>query len=428
MSAGAPDRDDLVVTGTGVLCAIGSDVGTFTAALRAGRSGIRPVPDPDGRGRPAAALLPDFTLAASLDQLAASVPGRTGPVGRARSVARRSPRPVQAAVVTALQAWAQAGLDEAPVPGDRIGIVVGGSNLNGAGDDRLRPTFDRDPGHLPPRYALQYLDTDHVGVLSQVFGVTGEGSTVGAASASGNAALIAAARLLETGAVDACVVVGALAELSAMQARALRNVGAMAEAGAGELPPAPFDARHRGFVYGQGSACVVLEPARAAGRRGAAALARLSGYALTLDGNSLADPSEDGETRVMAAALRRAGLEPAQIGYVSAHGSGSPLGDTTESAALRRLFGGAGPGPWLNATKALTGHCLSAAGLVEAVATIAQLRAGFVHPTGKLQDPADTGCRLVGPVCQQAGIDHALSNSFGFGGFNTAVVLSRVDG
>jgi malonyl-ACP decarboxylase len=264
------------------------------------------------------------------------------------------------------------------------------------------------------------LDTDHVGVLSHILGVMGEGFTVGGASASGNVGIIAGGRLVSCGAADVCVVVGALQRPSAMERQALVNVGALNSGGAG----APFDRSAAGFVPGEGTACVVLESAPSARARGARPRAELRGYAQRLDGNSLADPAEEGELATMRAAIDSARLAAADIDYVNAHGTGSPLGDATEASALRELFGTGAGTPWINATKGLTGHCLSAAGVLEAVATIVQLERGFVHPNFALRDRVDRGLRFVGERAQPARIRHALSNGFGFGGFNSAIVLA----
>jgi malonyl-ACP decarboxylase len=251
---------------------------------------------------------------------------------------------------------------------------------------------------------------------------------VGGASASGNLGLIQASRLIETGAADACVVVGALSDLAPLERQAFFNLGAMAGRAFADAPAAacrPFDHAHEGFVPGQAAACVILEAAHSAVARGVRALAHLVGYACKLDGNSHADPSEDGEVRVMTEAIARAGLAPTDIGYVNAHGTSSPLGDHTEVRALRRVFEAARVRPVINSTKGWVGHCLSAAGVVEAIAVIAQLAGDFVHPSANLERPIDAACRFAGAAAEPARLAFALSNAFGFGGINTSVVIAR---
>lgn len=243
---------------------------------------------------------------------------------------------------------------------------------------------------------------------------------MGAASASGNAGLVHGARLVATGEADVCLVVGALADLSAIEERALLNVGAMAP---GPVGP-PFDETHGGFAYGQGAACVVLESRRSARARGAEVLAELAGWDLRLAANSLTEPDGEAEAATMTRAMSRAGVSPGDVSYVNAHGTGAPLGDAAEAEALRWVLGEAVGGAWVNSTKALTGHCLAAAGVVEAVATVVQMRGGFVHPNPGLAHPADPGLRFApatGGVRADIGV--ALSNGFGFGGFNGSVVF-----
>jgi len=414
----------VVVTGAGVLSAIAAGVEEFAAALRAGRSGIAA----RGTGELSADLAGfDFGAAVAARYRLAE------PIRRAAlRAAARAPLPVQAAVTVALQAWEAAGLHAEPVPADRTGVVVGGHNLGGAYADAVRPRYRASPAYLPGRYALRYLDTDHVGTVSQVLGITGEGCTVGGASASGNAAIVHGCRLVACGEVDACLVIGALTELSAMERQAFVNLGALAGAGANggrhsDAEPAtlcrPFDEDRAGFVPGQAAACLVLESAESARRRGARALATVAGYALRLDGNSLADPDPAGEARVMAEALRRAGLGPGEVDYVNTHGTGSRLGDEAEVAALRKVFGSDLGRPWLNSTKGLVGHGLCAAGVVEAVAALVQLRDGFVHPNANLARPIDGECRFAGGRAEPAELTVAMSNGFGFGGFNSSVVF-----
>jgi malonyl-ACP decarboxylase len=414
----------VVVTGMGVVCSIARDAPAFAAALRQGCSGI--TADPWGEpGPPFGAPVRGFHLA---DALAARRALPEPLLATAERAVRRAPFALQVAAAAALEAWERAGLHEAALPGERLAVVVAGNNLTGGYAESQRAAFARSPAYLTGRFALHVQDSDHVGTLSEILGIRGEGFTIGGASASGNLALIQASRLIELDAVDACLVEGALAELSPMEVQAFLNLGAMACRLPDDAPrPAgpPFDRSRRGFVLGQACACLVLESAASAARRGARSLAELAGYAVQLDANRLADPSEPGEAAVMARAIARAGLAPHRIAYVNAHGSGSILGDATELAALRLVLGGGFAAPWVNATKALTGHCLGAAGVLEAAATVLQIQGEFVHGNPGLAAPIDPAYRFVGPRAASATIPFALSNSFGFGGINTSIVLSH---
>lgn len=416
-------RDSVVVTGAGVVCAIGADVASFAGALRQGRVGIAAREARHGSGPRIGAELGDFDFAGVL-----AARGALPDEWRARAIrlAGRSPLPVQAAVVAALEAADSGRLHEAPVAPERLGLIVAGSNLTARYGESLQAGFARNPAALRASYALHGQDTDHVGTLSEILSIAGEGYTVGGASASGNVGIVNATRLIAMGAVDACFVVGALTDLSAMAWQGFVNVGAMlGDHPADQAATAcrPFDRARKGFVYGQGSACLLLEPDALARRRGARALVEIGGYALKLDGNSGANPSVEGEAHVMTAALRMAGLEAKHVAYVNAHGTASPLGDEVEIRAMRAAFDDGFGRPRINATKALTGHCLHAAGVVEAVATICQMHGGFVHPNVNLRDPIDLEADFVGATAVPAEIEFALSNSFGFAGINSSVLF-----
>jgi malonyl-ACP decarboxylase len=421
------ERVGVAITGMGVVCAIGDDVASFTAALRAGRSAVRPV-----RGGPGGdwlgAVLPDFSFPGAV----AARRALPEPLRRvALCAGRRGDRPVKAALAAALQAWEDARLHDTAPPAERIALVVAGSNLTAAYAYAQYARHAANPAHVPASYALHALDTDHVGTISEALGVRGEGYTVGGASASGNVGIVNGARLVACGAADACLVVGAMTELSPLERRSLAALGALAGSAARDPAAArcrPFDAGHEGFAPGEGAACLVLESAGSARRRAAPALAWLAGHHLALDANRLPDAREDGEAGAMVAAMASAGVGPADIGYVNAHATGTPGGDRAELRALRRALGGSVDRPWVNATKALTGHCLSAAGVVEAVATVAQLRHRFIHPNPALRRPVEAGFRFAGAAAEPADVEHALSNSFGFGGFTTSIVLRRGDG
>lgn len=409
----------VAVTGMGVMCSIAADPDEFATALRVGHSGIGDRAGYHGQTSRAAADLTDFDFGTALADL-------SPPPDLHRAAVRlvgRAPLSLRASTVVALQAWRSAGLWEEPVVGERVGVIVAGHNLTAAHTDAVRPRYLDNPRYLPATYARHGLDTDHIGTISQLLGIHGEGFTVGAASASGNLALINGIRLIGLGVVDVCLVIGALTDLSDLERQGYYNLGAMAEqSGIG-----PFDTARAGFVPGQGAACLVLESTASAKRRGRAASARLIGYGTRLDGNAATDPDVTGEAAVMASALLDAGITADRIGYVNAHGTGSDLGDRTELAALERVWTGHSGRPLLNSTKGLTGHCLCAAGVVEAVAVIVQLRDGFAHGNAGLRTPMATGFRLP-TTATMMDVEYALSNGFGFGGFNTSLVFHRTNG
>ncbi|MEW6735274.1 MAG: beta-ketoacyl synthase N-terminal-like domain-containing protein [Acidobacteriota bacterium] len=410
----------IVVTGMGILCSIASSIKEFTIALRTGKNGIRFCQE---AYRNIGAELVDFQFIQALEKMSLDANLRK----RAQICARRSPPSVQAAAICALEAWQQAQLSQ-QIEASRIGLVVAGQNINQNYQYQMQEKFQQHSDYLPPSYALHFMDTDHVGTLSEIFSIQGEGFTVGGASASGNVAIIQGYRLLQCGVVDVCLVVGAMADLSPVEFQAFTALGAMGGKRFGKIPEQacrPFDRNCEGFIYGQGSGCLILETQESANARNAEIVAQIAGGALVLDGNRLADPSQEGEAKAMSAAMQQSGIKPTEVNYINAHGTASPLGDRTEIAAIKNLFGNGVKKIWINSSKSLIGHCLYASGVVEAIATIVQMCNGFVHPNLNLDQPIDTDCRFVSRSSETAEIIVALSNSFGFGGINSSLVLRR---
>lgn len=416
----------VAITGMGVVTAAGQGLDAFTLALQTGLSGIKPRPATVDLPLPFGGFLADFALAAALQKFSDQADGLWQ---KAQTVARRAPLSVQASVVSALEAWQGAKLMTHTLDATRVSLVVAGQNLNQGYSYTMQQKHQATPDYLPPRYGIHFLDTDQVGILSELFAIHGEGQTVGGASASGNVGLIQGYRLVQWGLADVCMVVGALQELSPLEIHAFAALGALGGKTIQEAAQAcrPFDQQREGFIYGQGSGCLIVESEASAQRRGVEPLAELAGYGFVLDGNRLIDPSPVGEAQAMRQALQRANLAPVDVDYVNAHGTASVLGDVTEIAALKDVLGEAVAQFWLNSTKSLTGHCLTAAGVIEAIATILQMKGGFVHPNLNLAQPMDDTCRFVGQLSQHATINVALSNSFGFGGINSSIVLKQWD-
>lgn len=410
---------DAMLSGLGVVCSTGGNVASFTESLRAGACGFVPVPDEFAEsGMRLLAPVNGFDFGAALDEIAL-------PSARAaavRRVGRREPSGVQATMVACAQAWAHAYLDAVAVPAERVGVVVGGHNLTREYVLEQHGRDMRGGTWILPRYALQSQDSHLVAAISEAFGIYGEGYTVGASSASGNAAVAAAARMVGCGAADACLAVGPMIRLEPAMYAALDKLGVLARASAA-CYPRPFDKDRAGFVPGEGAACVILESRLSVRQRGVPPIAELAGFAQVLAGTTLPSPDIGGESRAMTRALATAGVPAAQVGYVNAHATATPAGDDAEAAAITAVLGSSRP--WVNATKGLIGHCLSAAGVIETVAVAIQMAEGFVHPNPGLVTPIGHGLRYAGPVAIKTEIACALSNSFGFGGFNSSLVLVK---
>jgi malonyl-ACP decarboxylase len=326
------------------------------------------------------------------------------------------------------------------VGSDRIGLVIGGSNL---GQRELIQTYEAYAEHmsyLRPTYGLSFMDSDLCGLCTEQFGIRGLAYTVGGASASGHVAIIQAAQAVLTGTVDICIAMGALMDLSYLEFQALRTLGAMGTDRYANQPARacrPFDTDRDGFIYGEACGAVVIE--RASGpsavgetshtataiERGVNPYAVLAGWAVGMDGNRNPNPSYDGEVQVIQRALDAARLKAFEVDYINPHGTGSIIGDEIELKALRDCQLSHA---YINTTKSITGHGLSAAGTVEVIATLLQMQASQLHPSLNLEDPLDPSFNWVLSQSIPHVISHALNLSLGFGGMNTALCLKRAMG
>ena len=416
------------ITGQGVVSGAGFGVAALANALRTGQSVVQSTSRFASVGLrvSVAGVVPGFELEPAATKIAPTASEVLA--SRVLKCARRSPRSVQLAVLAALEAWVTAGLDRNHPDPTRVGVVVAGHNINQAYQYATVESTRGTPEYILPTYALHFMDFDLVGTLSEVFGIRGEGFTTGGACASGNVGICQAARLLRCAELDVCLVVGALADLSPVELQAFRQLGALGGERFRDTPARacrPFDREHDGFVFGEASAAVVLESSTSARSRGVPVIADLAGCASVLDGNRLSNPNPGGQARAMCLAMREANVGPSEVDYVSTHGTASPAGDASELAAIREAFGAEVSRVRLNATKAITGHCLWSAGVVEAIATSIQMEGGFLHPSVNLDSPIEDGFAFAGPVCEPMQIEVALSNSFGFGGISTAIVLKK---
>ena len=415
---GIPQRD-VVIIGMGVHTAPGVGVSAFTDALLSGMSGIS-YETPDGLG--VAARVGEIDFARSLVAMGLEI----DLAARARRTASRASRVVQVSLLTALEAWIAAGSVTREVDPSRVHLLVAGTNPDLLQTYQMHEKFRAASAYVPARYALAFMDTYLVGIVSEVLQLHGEGLTVGGASASGNVALIEGQRRIASGRCDLCVVLGAMTDLSPVELSALQHTGALGGLRDGINAAEacrPFDQGRSGFIYGQGAACVILASRELAEAQGVPVEGRILGGAMCLDGNHLSNPSADGEIRAMRLALNDAGVRADDVDYVNAHATSSIVGDATELQALDEVFGESARPVWVNGTKSFTGHCLSASAVVEAVGVLVQLKYGFLHRNLNLTFPVETRCRLVGAETVKVPCRLALSNAFGFGGINTALVL-----
>jgi 3-oxoacyl-[acyl-carrier-protein] synthase II len=406
----------------GMLTALGNDVASTWDGLVAGRSGIGTIEafDPSRVDSKIAGEVHDFDPSGVVD----------------RKDQRRFDRYIQLGLVAARQAMDQAGLP-ARLDGElaeRTGVILG-TGLGGVEmlETNIAINATRGPDRISPFFIAYGIPNVGAGQVAISFGMLGPNFTTASACATGGHAIGEAwetirrgdAELMVAGGTEAGVRESMVGGFAAMRALSTRNDEP-------ERASRPFDEGRDGFVIGEGAAVVVLETLDSARSRGARPLAELVGYGATADASHITLPAPGGMGAVRAArrAMEKAGVEPKAVDHVNAHATSTPEGDKAELAAIRTLFGAHAPKVAVTANKSMLGHTLGAAGAIEAIATIMAIRTGCVPPTINLErpDPAAEGLDLTPHVARQREVRVALSNSFGFGGQNSALVFRRFDG
>jgi 3-oxoacyl-[acyl-carrier-protein] synthase II len=410
-------RRRVVVTGLGVVTAVGSDVGTFWDALVAGRSGVGPITAYDASEQPV--------------RIAAEVKGFDAALLLGRKEARRTDRFAQFALVAAGQAIGDAGLVFQGNGDNRRASVLLGTGIGGLCTllESMDTFRQRGPRRVSALMVPMMMPNAAAGEIAIRYGLHGLSMALASACASGTNAIGEAAERIRRGADDVVICGGSEAVLHPLALAAFANMGAVSRRNdAPERACRPFDAQRDGFVAGEGAAVLIAEELEHARERGAHIYAEVAGYGASCDAFHITAPDENGRGAILAMseALTDAGVSPSEVDYINAHGTSTELNDRTETLAIHQVFGEhAGRIP-VSSTKSMIGHLLGAAGAVEAVACIKSLETGIVHPTINYETP-DPECDLD-YVPNQAREIHPrtiLSNSFGFGGHNAALVLRK---
>jgi 3-oxoacyl-[acyl-carrier-protein] synthase II len=410
----------VVITGLGAVTPIGSDVATTWESACAGICGVGPITlfDASTMKTRIAGELKDFDPTRRMD----------------RKDARRMGRVIQVAVNAAGEAIEDAGIITDHVDPDQIGVVFGTGIGGIASLLEYQHTLEtKGPARIGPFFVPSVLPDMCAGVIAIQWGFRGPSMAVITACATGNNTLGEAAELIKRGDVDVVVAGGAEAAILPLTIAGFDQMGAIA-CDFNDRPTAasrPFDAGRCGFVMAEGAAALVLEELDHATARGARIYAEIVGYGATTDAYHVAapDPSGAGAVRAMKLAIERAGLQPADVQYINAHGTSTPLNDPIESAAIRTVFGPAADSVMVSSTKSVTGHMLGAAGAMEAIFTTLAIYHGVVPPTINYETP-DPTCDLdyVPNKARHVQITTGMSNSFGFGGHNASIVLTRHNG
>jgi 3-oxoacyl-[acyl-carrier-protein] synthase II len=348
-----------------------------------------------------------------------------------RKEARRMDRFLQLGLVAAQEAMRDADLRIRPDEAERVGVLVG-SGIGGISTivDAAITLHTRGPDRVGPFVVPMMLPDMLAGMVAIQTGAKGPNFAVGSACATAGHALGEAAEMIRRGDAEVIIAGGAEAPVTRIGLAAFDSMRALSRRNdEPERASRPFDAERDGFVLAEAAGILVLESLDHATRRDARIHAEITGYGATADAYHITAPSEGGEgaARAMRAALRQAKLQPADIGYINAHGTSTPHNDRTESQAIKTVFGDQAPP--VSSTKSMTGHLIGASGAVEAIICIQTILGGCLPPTINYEHP-DPDCDLdyVPNVARPQRVDAALSNSLGFGGHNTALIISRFEG
>ena len=410
-------RRRVVVTGIGMISPLGVGNQPTWQGLLEGRSGIGRITKFDASAYPA--------------QIAGEVPGFNAEEFIEKKEVKKSDTFIHYAIAAAQMAYDDSGLDKSKEDPDRVGVIIG-SGIGGLPliEEMHKKLLERGPTRISPFFIPGLIVNLASGHISIRFNAQGPSSAPATACATGAHAIGDAMKIIRhdeadimfAGGSEAVISSLAVGGFSAMRALSTRNDEP-------ERASRPWDANRDGFVMGEGAGVLILEEREHALARGATIYCELTGYGMTSDAFHITSPAEDGGgmARVMARALKDAGLQPADIDYIYAHGTSTPIGDKTETTAIKTVFGESAYKVAISSTKSMTGHLLGAAGGLESAIAAMAVKTGMVPPTINYENP-DPECDLdyvPNKAREIPGLRHVLSNSFGFGGTNATLIFSK---
>lgn len=407
----------VVITGMSAITSLGKDLDTFWNHLMEGKSGV--------------SLIEAFDVSEYPTRIAAEVKDWNPEEFMDRKEARRMDRYVQFAVAAADLALKDANLSiREDTDPERVGVYIG-SGIGGLGtfEDQYRTLLEKGPKRVSPFFIPMMIANMASGQVSILTGAKGPNSTTVTACATGTHTIGDSYRLLQSGEADVMLCGGAeatirptgLAGFCSMRAMSTRNDDP-------EHASRPYDIDRDGFVMGEGAGVLVLETLEHAQKRGARIYGEVIGYGMSGDAHHMTDPDPNGAARCMRKAMADAGISPADVDYINAHGTSTPVGDISETKAIKEAFGAEAYRLAVSSTKSMTGHLLGAAGGVEAVICALALTRGKLPPTINIfnQDP-ECDLDYVPNAPREADVRVALSNSFGFGGHNATIILRKYE-
>ncbi|GHD70072.1 3-oxoacyl-[acyl-carrier-protein] synthase 2 [Luteimonas padinae] len=406
----------VVITGLGILSPLGNDLASSWQGIVDGRSGIGPITN--------------FDASAFATRIAGEVKGFDPTQWIAAKDVKKMDPFVHYGVAASMMALQDAGLDVAADP-ERIGVAIGAGigGLKGIEETAIK-WHEAGPRKISPFYVPSTIINMIAGQVSMMTGAKGPNIAAVTACTTATHNIGLAMRMIQYGDADAMIAGGAefattptsLGGFCAMKALSTRNDDPTKAS-------RPWDEGRDGFVMGDGAGILVIEEYERAKARGARIYAELAGFGMSGDAYHMTAPSENGEggARCMVAAIRDAGIDPSEVGYINAHGTSTPAGDLAETMGIKSVLGEHARKVMVSSTKSMTGHLLGAAGGVEAVFSAMALHTGVIPPTINLDNPSE-GCDLdyVPRTAREAQVDVAMSNSFGFGGTNGSLVFRRI--
>ena len=406
----------VVITGMGAITPVGNDVQTFWESLKAGKCGIGPITkfDVSDYKVKLAAEVKDFDVTQYVD----------------KREARRMDLNCHFALAAAQQAVDQAGLKEGNFDPYRTGVIYG-SGVGGlaVAEEEIPKLNEKGPGRVSPLCIPEMIANMAAAYISMRFGFKGENFCPISACATANHSIGEAMRAIRHGYQDIVLCGGTENGIIPIALAGFSNMKALHTGDDPSCASIPFDARRSGFVMGEGAGCLVLESLSHAEARGATILAEVAGYGASGDAYHITSPAPDVEAAAHAirGAIEDAGLTPADVDYINAHGTSTPLNEKYETIAIKKAFGDAAYKVKISSTKSMTGHLLGGAAAFEAIACVMAIREGIIPPTIGYQEP-DPECDLdITPnEAVRMPVNVAISNSLGFGGHNACILFKKV--
>lgn len=405
----------VVITGMGAVTPIGNDVETFWEAVKKGVTGIGPITKFDNT---------EYKV-----KLAAEVKGFVAKERMDFKTAKRMELFSQYAVVAAMEAFAQAGIDMTKENPYRAGVSIG-SGIGGLSimESEHEKILTKGPTRVNPFLIPMMISNMAAGNVAIALGLKGKCVNVVTACATGSHSIGDALRAIQYGDADIMVAGGTESAITPIGVAGFSALTALTTSTDPNRASIPFDKERSGFVIGEGAGVVVLEELEHAKQRGAQILAEVSGYGATCDAFHITSPSEDGEGAAMAMhlAMEEAGVRPEEVTYINAHGTSTHHNDLFETRAIKKAFGDVAKQLYVNSTKSMTGHLLGAAGAVECIVCVKSILDGYIHATVNSRE-SEEECDLnyvFGEGIRQE-VNYAISNSLGFGGHNASLLIAK---